>query len=95
MVTKAFAILTSAASTDDKCRNFGILIANKLRNYLSHTNNKVQNKISCIIFAANQVLFDVPYPVSTPSPASLVFSSITPSSTPGSEDVNLTDLMCL
>jgi len=64
-VTKAFTILTSsaapAASADDECRNFGTFIANKVRNYLPRTRNKVQQEISRIIIAAGQGLFDVPY----------------------------------
>jgi len=45
------------------------------------------------IFAANQGLSDVSYPVSTPSPASQVSSPATHSSAVGSEDIILSDLM--
>ena len=98
-VTKAFTILTSSAAAaasedDDGRRNFGTFIANKLRNYLPRTWNKVQNEISHIIFAADQELFDVSSPVSTPSSASQVSSPTNPYSAAGSEDVILSDLMC-
>jgi hypothetical protein len=100
MVTKTFTILTSSAATaasvdDDECRNVGTFIANKLRNYLQRTRNKVQHKISHIIFAADQGLFDVSYYVSTLSPASQVSFPTTLSSAAGSEDVILSYLMCL
>jgi hypothetical protein len=55
----------------------------------------VQHEISRIIIAADQGLFDVSYPVSTPSPAFQVSFPTTPSSVAGSEDVILSDLMCL
>jgi hypothetical protein len=69
MLDKAFTRLTSsaaaAASSDDECRSFGNLIANKLRNYSSRTRNTVQHEISNMIFAANQGNFDVSCPVPT------------------------------
>jgi len=99
VVTKTFTILTSSAAAaasadDDKLRNFGTFIANTLRNYLPRTRNKVQHKISHI-FAADQGLFDVPYSVSTLSPASHVSFPTTLSSAAGSEYVILSYLMCL
>jgi hypothetical protein len=84
-------MLSAAASADEKCRN----IANKLRNYFPHTRNKAQHEISHIIFTANQGLLDVSYPVPTLSPASQVSSPTTPSSAAGSEDVILSEMMCL
>ena len=97
-VTKAFTILTSAvaaASADeDEGQNLGTLIANELRNYVSRTRHKVEHEISRIIFAADQGLFDVSYPVPTPSPSSQVSSPTRPS-VAGSKDVNMSDLMCL
>ena len=50
--------------------------------------------ISRNIFAADQRLFDVSYPVSIPSPAPQVSSPTTPSAAVGSGDVILSDLMC-
>jgi hypothetical protein len=41
-------------------------IANVLRNYLPRSRNKLQHKISVIIFAAYQVLFRVSYPAPPP-----------------------------
>ena len=72
-VTKAFATLTSSAATatsadGDEYRRFGTFIANKLRNYLPPTSNKVQHKM--LIFDAELRPFDVSYHVSTPSPPS-------------------------
>jgi hypothetical protein len=85
----------AASAHDDECRNFGTFIANKLRSYLPRTRDKVQHEISHYIFAANLGLFVISYHVSTPSPASQVSSSTTPYSAAGSEDVNMSDLMCL
>ena len=67
-VTQKFTIQTSAAAAtsaddDDEGRNFGTFIANKLRNDLPPTRNKVQHKISHNIFAAGQGLFDAACPV--------------------------------
>jgi hypothetical protein len=99
MLEKAFTILTSsaaaAATADDECRSFGSFISNKLRNYLPCTRNKVQHEISNIIFTADQGHFDVAYPVPAPSPASQVSSPTTPSSFAGSDDIHLSDLMCI
>jgi len=100
ILEKAYTILTSsegaAASEDnEECRRLVTFIANLLRNYLPRTRNKMQHKISSIIFAAYQVLFDVSYPVPTPSPTSQVSSLTTLSSAAGSEIVNLSDLICL
>jgi hypothetical protein len=95
---EAFTILTSAAEAaiadDDECRSFGSFISNKLRNYLPCTRNKVQHEISNIIFAADQGHFDVAYPVPAPSPASQVSSPTTPSFA-GSDDIHLSELMCI
>jgi hypothetical protein len=57
------------------------------------TRDKVQDKISHDIFAADQRLFDVSYQVSTPSPAPQASSHTTPSSATGSGDVIMSDLM--
>jgi hypothetical protein len=98
MLEKAFTILTSAeaaASTDDKYQSFGSCIANKLRNYMPCTRNKVLHEISNRMFAADQGLFHVLHPVSTPAPESQISSPTTPSSLAGSVDVNFSDLMCL
>jgi hypothetical protein len=100
MLEKAFTILTSSAAAaatadDDECRSFGSFISNKLRNYLPCTRNKVQHEISNIIFAADQGHFNVAYPVPDPSPASQVSSPTTPSSFAGSDDIHLSDLMCI
>ena len=93
MLEKAFTILTSAAAAatadDDECRSFGSFISNKLRNYLPCTRNKVQHEICNIIFAADQGHFDAAYPVPVLSPASQV------SSFAGSDDIRLSDLMCI
>jgi hypothetical protein len=86
--------VAAASADDDECRNFGTFIANKLRNYLPRTRNKAQHEISHIIFAADQRLFGVSYAVLTPSSA-FQFSSPTSPSAAGSEDVNMSDLMCL
>ena len=96
MLEKTFTILTSqaaaaASADDDECRSFGTSIANKSRNYLPRTRNKVQHEVSNTIFADDQGLLDVSYPVRTPSPASRVSSPTNPSSAAGSEDVNLCD----
>jgi hypothetical protein len=98
MLVKTFTILTSeaaaAASADDgECRSFSTFTANKRPNYLPRTRNKVQHEVGNIIFADDQRLFDVSYPVPNSSPASQVSSPTTPSSAGGSEDVNLRDLM--
>jgi hypothetical protein len=98
MLEKAFTIPTSAAATasaEDECRSFGNFIGNRLQIYLLRTRNTVQYEISNIIIAAYQGHFDVSYPVPTPSPAFQVSSPTTPCSAAGSEDVILSDLMCL
>jgi hypothetical protein len=99
MLEKAFILLTSSAAAaafvDDECRSFGNFIANKLRIYLLRTRNIVQYEISNFIIAAYQGHFDVSCPVPTPSPASQVSSPTSPSSADSSEDVTLSDLMCL
>jgi len=100
MLERAFTTLktsTAAASSadDDECQSFGSFISNKLRNYLPRTSNQVQHEISNIIFAADQGHFDVSNRVTALSPASHVSSPTTPSSVPGSEDVNLGDFMCI
>jgi hypothetical protein len=99
MLEKAFTILTSAAAAatadDDECRSFGSFISNKLRNYLPCTRNKVQHEICNIIFAAYQGHFDAAYPVPLLSPASQVSSPTIPSSFAGSDDIRLSDLMCI
>jgi len=86
--------VAAASADDDEWRNFGTFIANKLRNYLPRTRNKGQHEISHIIFTADQGLFDVSHPVPTLSSTSQV-SSPTGSSAAGSEDVNMSVLMCL
>ena len=99
MLEKAFTILTSAAAAttadDDECRSFGGFISNKLRNYLPCTRNKVQHEICNIIFAADQGHLDAAYPVPVSSPASQGSSPTTPSSFAGSDDICLSDLMCI
>ena len=100
MLEKAFTILTSSAAAaasadDDECQSFDSFISNKLRDYLPRGRNQVQHEISNIIFTADQGHFDVPYPVPAPSPASHISSATTLSSVAGSEDVNLSDLMCI
>jgi len=69
-------------------------IANKLRNHLLLTKNKVQHKSNHNIFAADLRLFVVSNPVTTPSPAFQVFSPNIPSSAAGSDEVILSDPMC-
>jgi hypothetical protein len=54
----------------------------------------VQHKISQNVLAVDPGLFDVSYLVSTPSPASQVFSPTTDSSAAGSKNVILSDMMC-
>ena len=99
MLEKAFTILTSSAAAavstyDDKCRSFGRSSSNKLRN-LPCTRNKVKHAISNITFAADQGHFDVSYPGSAPSPGSQISSPTPLNSFAGSEDVNLSHLMCI
>ena len=96
-VTKAFALLTSAAaaaSADDECRNFGSSIANKLRNYLLPTRNKAQHKMSHNIFAPtrNFLMFHILSPLRHQQ--SQVSSPTISSSTAGSEDVIPSDPAC-
>jgi len=55
----------------------------------------VKHEICNIIFAADQGHFDAAYPVPVSSPASQVSSPTTPSSFAGSDDIRLSDLMCI
>ena len=79
MLEKIFTILTSsegaaASAGDDECKRWVTFIGKLLRNYLSRIRNKVHHTIIYIVFANYQVLFDVSYPVPTPSPTSHVTS---------------------
>ena len=98
-LTKTLTIPTSsaaaAASADDECRNFGTFFAKERHEIiLPLVRNKLRYEIRHNIFAADLWLYDVSYPVSTPSPASHVSSPTIPSSAAGSEGVILSGLMC-
>jgi hypothetical protein len=98
VLEEKFTILTSSAAAagfivDDEYRSLITFIADMLRKYLPHTRIKVQHEISNIIFAVDQGLLDVPYPVRSPSPTSQVSSITPPSCVAYSEDLNLSDLM--
>jgi len=63
MLEKSFTIKTSseraaASAGDDEWKRLVPLIANLLRNYLPHTTNKVQHKISHIIWTVTKGLWE-------------------------------------
>jgi hypothetical protein len=64
---KTFIILTlsAAASMQMTDAKFLFIHCDKLQNYILHTRNRVQHKISNIIFAANRGHFDASHPFPT------------------------------
>jgi hypothetical protein len=98
MLEKSFTILTpsaaAAASADDcECRSSRSFISKEWRSYLPRTRYKVLHEISYSLPTRGILTFRIQSPPRPP--ASQVSFPTTPSSVAGSEDVTLSDLMCI